>query len=76
MTKDELADISGRWLAAIDVELADLIDKSRRLDARRFQAEIEHAIARVPALFDRLDTQHLSNALEDEVGESIIEALR
>lgn len=71
----EIQEVAAEWLAPIDEMLADLYDKSLRYDARRFAAEIEAAVLRVPALFDRLNIDALASSLEEEIGKGILSEL-
>jgi len=75
ISKAQIAAIPPVWLAPIDEMIADLYDKSLRYDARRFAAEVEAAVHRVPALFDRLDIDALAEAIEAEIGKAILREL-
>jgi hypothetical protein len=75
MTDEELEALAADWLAPLEAELADLMDKAERMDAQRFAAEVEAAIARVPIIYDRLDPLKLALPLEREIGRAIIKAL-
>jgi hypothetical protein len=76
MTTDKhLRKIASVWLEPIDLELADLMDKSERMTIGAFIREVEAVINRVPRLFDDLNIQHLSDDLEDKMAEAMIRKL-
>jgi hypothetical protein len=68
-------DIAEAWLAVIDRELADLMDKSERMTIGAFYAEVEASLARIPRMFDELGIQGLSEELEEAIGEAVIAGL-
>jgi len=75
INRAEIREVAGEWLAPIDEMLADLYDKSLRYDARRFAAEVEAAVLRVPSLFDSLNIDALASSLEEEIGKGILSEL-
>jgi hypothetical protein len=77
MTNDKhLRKVASVWLEPIDLDLADLMDKSERMTIGAFIREVEAAIERVPGLFDRLDIHSLSDDLEDKIADAMISKLK
>jgi hypothetical protein len=70
-----LRKVASVWLEPIDLDLADLMDKSERMTIGAFIHEVEAAIDRVPRLFDQLNIQSLSDDLEDKMAEAMIRKL-
>jgi hypothetical protein len=75
MTDEEILAIAGAWLNPIDSIIADLLDKSERMTVGAFYKEVESVVEKIPQLFGQLDTKALTDALESEIGNSIIEGL-
>jgi hypothetical protein len=75
MTDEELREVAAQWLAPVDEIFADLIDKSYRMTAGAFQAEVQAVIERIPNLFYLLDKRALETSLEDEMGKAFIKSL-
>lgn len=75
MTDEKLRELASVWLAPIDEVLADLIDKSYRMTAGAFQAEVQSVVDRIPNLFYLLDKRAFETALENELGEAAIKAI-
>jgi hypothetical protein len=75
MTDEELRELASVWLAPVDQIFADLIDKSYRMTAGAFQAEVQSVIERIPNLFYLLDKRAFETALENELGEAAIKAI-
>jgi hypothetical protein len=48
MTDEELRELASVWLAPVDQIFADLIDKSYRMTAGAFQAEVQAVVERIP----------------------------
>jgi hypothetical protein len=76
VTRDQLSDVSKRLLLPLDEAIADLIDKSHRMDARRFAAEVERAIVKLPALMELLNIDSLADFLEDEMGKAVLKQMQ
>jgi hypothetical protein len=70
MTKDQLAEVSKKWLSPIDEVIADLVDKSHRMTAGAFNREVDEAIRRIPDLWDRLGIPSLEESLNDAMVEA------
>jgi hypothetical protein len=62
--------------AAIDNELADLMDKAERMPPAVFYREVQAAIDRVPSLYPLLDSRPIQDELETSIGEAIIGGLQ
>jgi hypothetical protein len=75
MTDEELRELASVWLAPVDQIFADLIDKSYRMTAGAFQAEVQAVVERIPNLFYLLDKRAFETALENELGEAAIKAI-
>jgi len=75
MTDEELRELASVWLAPVDQVFADLIDKSYRMTAGAFQAEVQAVVERIPQLFYLLDKRAFETALENELGEAAIKAI-
>jgi len=75
MTDEELREVAAQWLAPVDEIFADLIDKSYRMTAGAFQAEVQAVIERIPNLFYLLDKRAFETSLEDEMGKAFIKSL-
>jgi hypothetical protein len=75
MTDDELREVAAQWLAPVDEIFADLIDKSYRMTAGAFQAEVQAVIERIPNLFYLLDKRAFETSLEEEMGKAFIKSL-
>jgi predicted GNAT superfamily acetyltransferase len=75
MTDEELREVAAQWLAPVDEVFADLIDKSYRMTAGAFQAEVQSVIERIPNLFYLLDKRAFETSLEDEMGKAFIKSL-
>jgi hypothetical protein len=75
MTDQELREVAAQWLAPVDEIFADLIDKSYRMTAGAFQAEVQAVIERIPNLFYLLDKRAFETSLEDEMGKAFIKSL-
>jgi hypothetical protein len=75
MTDEELRELASVWLAPVDQIFADLIDKSYRMTAGAFQAEVQAVVERIPQLFYLIDKRAFETALENELGEAAIKAI-
>jgi hypothetical protein len=75
MTDEELREVAAQWLAPVDEIFADLIDKSYRMTAGAFQAEVQAVIERIPNLFYLLDKRAFETSLEEEMGKAFIKSL-
>jgi hypothetical protein len=75
MTNEELREVAAQWLAPVDEIFADLIDKSYRMTAGAFQAEVQAVIERIPNLFYLLDKRAFETSLEEEMGKAFIKSL-
>ena len=75
MTDEEINDIASTWLNPIDLLIADMLDKSERMTVGAFYKEVESVVEKIPQLFDQLDTQKLTDALEEEMGKAVIAGL-
>jgi hypothetical protein len=75
MTDQELREVAAQWLAPVDEIFADLIDKSYRMTAGAFQAEVQAVIERIPNLFYLLDKRAFETSLEEEMGKAFIKSL-
>lgn len=75
MSEEEILAVAGEWLNPIDSIMADLLDKSERMTVGAFYKEVESVIEKIPQLFGQLDTKALTDALESEISNSIIEGL-
>jgi hypothetical protein len=75
MTDEELRELASVWLAPVDQIFADLIDKSYRMTAGAFQAEVQAVVERIPQMFYLLDKRSFETALENELGEAAIKAI-
>ena len=75
MTDEKLRELASVWLAPIDEVLADLIDKSYRMTAGAFQAEVQAVVERIPQMFYLLDKRAFETKLEDAMGEAAIKAI-
>lgn len=68
--------LAKQWLAPVDETLADLMDKADRMTIGAFRDEVAQVIERIPNMFFLLDMKALETALENEMGESAIEAIK
>jgi hypothetical protein len=75
MTDEKLREVAAQWLAPVDEIFADLIDKSYRMTAGAFQAEVQAFIERIPNLFYLLDKRAFETSLEEEMGKAFIKSL-
>ncbi len=75
MTDEELRELASVWLAPVDEVLADLIDKSYRMTAGAFQAEVQAVVERIPQMFYLLDKRAFETKLENAMGEAAIKAI-
>ena len=75
MSEEEILAVAGEWLNPIDSIMADLLDKSERMTVGAFYKEVESVVEKIPQLFGQLDTKALTDALESEISNSIIEGL-
>jgi hypothetical protein len=75
MTKADMRDLAAEWLAPMDEALADLIEQSRTMTPGAFMAAVDDVVAGIPGMFSRLNQQALIDALEAEIGESIIRGI-
>ena len=71
-----LREVASIWLGPVDELLADLLDKSERMTIGAFAKEIERVIDQIPLLFDKLNIQHLSDDLEEKIGDQMIKQLK
>ena len=76
MSDDELRELASVWLAPVDQVFADLIDKSYRMTAGAFQIEVQNVIERIPNMFYLLDKRAFEKALENEMGQAAIKAIK
>ena len=76
MTDEELRELAGVWLAPVDQVFADLIDKSYRMTAGAFQIEVQNTIDKIPNMFYLLDKRAFETALENEMGQAAIKAIK
>jgi hypothetical protein len=65
-------EIVKRAYAAIDAELAGLLERAETMPIAVFYREVEAAIERVPLLYPLLDSAPISDELETAMGEAII----
>ena len=75
MSEEEILAVAGEWLNPIDSIMADLLDKSERMTVGAFYKEVESVVEKIPQLFGQLNTKALTDALESEISNSIIEGL-
>jgi hypothetical protein len=75
MTDEEITEVADTWLNPIDLLIADMLDKSQRMTVGAFYKEVESVIEKIPQLFDQLDTQALTTALEEEMSKAVIAGL-
>ena len=76
MTSEQLAQVARSSLLPLDLALADLLDKSLRMDAARFAREVERAVEEVPLLMQAVDIDAVAEPLELEVGRAMIEGIK
>jgi hypothetical protein len=76
MTDAELSTVARQLLEPLDAVLADLIDKSLRLDAERFAREVEAAVLQAPSLMETMNIDALADPLEREMGRAMVRQLR
>jgi hypothetical protein len=76
MTDSELRELASVWLAPVDQVFADLIDKSYRMTAGAFQIEVQNVIEKIPNMFYLLDKRAFETALENEMGQAAIKAIK
>lgn len=76
MTDEDLRELAGVWLAPVDQVFADLIDKSYRMTAGAFQIEVQNVIDKIPNMFHLLDKRAFETALENEMGQAAIKAIK
>lgn len=75
MTDEEITEVATTWLNPIDLLIADMLDKSQRMTVGAFYKEVESVVEKIPQLFDQLDTQALTTALEEEMSKAVIAGL-
>ena len=75
MTDEEIIDVATKWLNPIDLVIADMLDKSERMTVGAFYKEVESVVEQIPQMFGQLDTKALTDALELEMGNAVIEGL-
>jgi hypothetical protein len=75
MTDEEITEVADTWLNPIDLLIADMLDKSQRMTVGAFYKEVESVVEKIPQLFDQLDTQALTTALEEEMSKAVIAGL-
>jgi hypothetical protein len=75
MTDEEIIDVATKWLNPIDLMIADMLDKSERMTVGAFYKEVESVVEQIPQMFGKLDTKALTDALELEMGNAVIEGL-
>lgn len=83
MTADEISrraekripDLVKVAYAALDAELAQLMDKAEKMPIAAFYREVELALERVPQLYPLLDSRLIQDELETAIGEAIIGGL-
>ena len=76
MTSEQLAQVARASLLPLDLALADLLDKSLRMDAARFAREVERAVEEGPLLMQAVDIDAVAEPLELEVGRAMIEGIK
>ena len=76
MTSEQLAQVARSSLLPRDLALADLVEKSHRIDADRFAREVERAVEEVPLLMQAVDIDAVAEPLELEVGRAMIEGIK
>lgn len=75
MTDEEIIDVATKWLNPIDLMIADMLDKSERMTVGAFYKEVESVVEQIPQMLGKLDTKALTDALELEMGNAVIEGL-
>ena len=75
MTDEEIIDVATTWLNPIDLLIADMLDKSERMTVGAFYKEVESVVEKIPQMFGQLDTQALTDALEEEMSNAVITGL-
>jgi len=75
MTDEEIIDVATTWLNPIDLLIADMLDKSQRMTVGAFYKEVESVVEKIPQMFGQLDTQALTDALEEEMSKAVIAGL-
>ena len=75
MTDEEIIDVATTWLNPIDLLIADMLDKSQRMTVGAFYKEVESVVEKIPQMFGQLDTQALTDALEEEMSNAVIAGL-
>ena len=75
MTDEEIIDVETTWLNPIDLLIADMLDKSQRMTVGAFYKEVESVVEKIPQMFGQLDTQALTDALEEEISNAVIAGL-
>lgn len=75
MTKADMRDLAAEWLAPMDELLGDLIEQSYTLTPGAFDAIVTEAVQRIPRMFSMLNQKALVDALEAEIGESVIRGI-
>lgn len=83
MTADEISNRAEKRIpdlvkvayAALDAELAQLMDKAEKMPIAAFYREVELALERVPQLYPLLDSRPIQDELETAIGEAIIGGL-
>ena len=75
MTDEEIIDVATTWLNPIDLLIADMLDKSQRMTVGAFYKEVESVVEKTPQMFGQLDTQALTDALEEEMSNAVIAGL-
>ena len=76
MTSEQLAQVARSSLLPLDLALADLLDKSLRMDAARLARDVERAVEEVPLLMQAVDIDAVAEPLELEVGRAMIEGIK
>lgn len=74
-TEKRLPELAKRSYAAIDAELARLMDMAGKMPVGAFAMEVEAAIERVPSLYPLIDQGPIQDELETAIGEAIIGGL-
>ena len=75
MDLEGLGVISKELLLPLDESIADLYDKSLRLDSASFAAEVSQALQKLPSLMEVLNIDALADPLETEIGDAMVKEL-
>lgn len=70
-----IPDLAKQAYAAIDADLARLMDLAEKMPPAAFYREVEQAIERIPKLYPLLDSRPIQDELETVMGEAIIAGL-